>query len=232
MNVVANSVGVQRGRPEGLLGQLLRDYLAQQSAPLGDVERHVVCLRADDGKSGVTTKYGFLFGTGVVYGFLSEYYADGPPNPLIAARTLARAVGSTMVQGPMIRRMAEPFHGSVELGDGTHWAQRDYLAIAGGTIDQIGLSFKPFYRSSERPGAFHLLGIHTSPLGFVSQMGRIWKGRAMDPEHTHDAVVERAIIRSPKQPLKYMVDGDLHECNGPLEVSIGPVVRIVVAPIA
>ena len=53
----------------------------------------------------LATKYGFNFGTGVVRGFLSEYYAYGrppgagtaimtPPSPLVAAKTLLRGVGS------------------------------------------------------------------------------------------------------------------------------------------
>jgi hypothetical protein len=70
----------------------------------------------------LATKYGFNFGTGVVCGFLSEYYAYGqPPNPLVAAKTLLRGVGSAAVGGNMIRRMAEPFFGSVETDDGTIW---------------------------------------------------------------------------------------------------------------
>jgi hypothetical protein len=39
-----------------------------------------------------------------------------------------------MVGGEMIRRMAAPFRGTVEIDDGTVWDERDYLAVAGGTI--------------------------------------------------------------------------------------------------
>jgi diacylglycerol kinase (ATP) len=168
----------------------------------------------------------------VVCGYLSEYYGTGePPNPKIAAKTLLRGVGSAMVRGEMIRRMAAPFRGSVELDDGTVWEQRDYLAVAGGTIDQIGLNFRPFYRYQEKQGHFHLLGIHTSPLGFVRQLPRILRAAPMQPGHTFEALTTRAVIRSApesREPLRYMIDGDLHECEGPLHVSIGPRVRIVV----
>jgi diacylglycerol kinase (ATP) len=248
MNTVANSVGVRRGRPEGLLDRLCHAYVARAARPLADVERHVMCLRAegargpakdvrpevDETPSSVrptqpmATKYGFNFGTGVVCGFLHEYYAYGqPPNPVVAAKTLLRGVGSAAVGGEMIRRMAAPFRGSVELEDGTVWPERDYLAVAGGTVDQIGLNFRPFYRYAERPNTFHILGIHTSPMGFVSQLPRIWRATAMKPGHTYEAVTTRAVIRSPR-PIRYMIDGDLHECGGPLHVSIGPRVRIIV----
>src|SRR5690606_30286641 len=115
MNTVANSVGVRRGRPEGLLDRLCRAYVQRAARPLADVERHVMCIRAEGARpsaggasaSGaprsvrsppLATKYGFNFGTGVVCGFLSEYYAYGqPPNPLVAAKTLLRGVGSAAV---------------------------------------------------------------------------------------------------------------------------------------
>jgi hypothetical protein len=248
MNTVANSVGVRRGRPEGLLDRLCRAYVARAARPLANVERYVMCLRgegarppsrAGDMNGGgspasvncppLATKYGFNFGTGVVYGFLSEYYAYGqPPNPVVAAKTLLRGVGSAAVGGEMIRRMAEPFRGSVEFPDGTAWPERDYLAIAGGTVDQIGLNFRPFYRYAEEPDSFHILGIHTSPMGFVRQLPRIWRAAPMQPGRTYEAVTARATIRSPRVPIRYMVDGDLHECGGPLHVSIGPRVRLIV----
>jgi hypothetical protein len=246
MNTVANAVGVRRGKPEGLLDRLCQRYVERAARPLLDVERHVMCIRGEnaraprhvasaDGASSVpplSTKYGFLFGTGVVCGYLAEYYGTGePPNPKVAAKTLLRGVGSAVVRGDMIKRMAAPFRGSVELDDGTVWEERDYLAVAGGTIDQIGLNFRPFYRWGERPGALHLLGIHTSPLGFVRQLPRILRAAPMGPGHTYEALTARATIRATGKgtaPLRYMIDGDLHECDGPLHVSIGPRVRIVV----
>src|SRR5580692_193015 len=164
MNTVANSVGIRRGRPEGVLGRVIRAYAERAVRPLANVERHVMRIgpagQSDEGK----VNYGFLFGTGVVYGFLSEYYRTGEPSPLVAAKTLARGVGSTLVGGETIRRMAKPFRGRVTLDDGTTWKTRDYLSIAGGTIDQIGLNFRPFYRYAERPSTFHLLGIYASPM--------------------------------------------------------------------
>ena len=246
MNTAANSVGVRRGRPEGLLERLIQAYAERASQPLQHVERHVLKLRGESAPARsprnesdsapasivappLAEKYGFVFGTGVVCGYLAEYYGAGAdPNPLVAAKTLLRGIGSALFGGDMIRRMAEPFRGTVELDDGTIWDERDYLSVAGGTIDQIGLNFRPFHRYDEDPGTFHVLGIHTSPMGFVGQLPRIWRAAPMQPGHTYDATTTSVIVRSPKSPIRYMVDGDLHECDGPLHVSIGPRVRIVV----
>jgi diacylglycerol kinase family enzyme len=243
MNTVANAVGVRRGKPEGLLERLCRAYVARAAEPLANCERYVMCIVGRPSRSKADSdapppsivappmakKYGFNFGTGVVPGYLSEYYAYGkgePPNPVIAAKTLLRGIGSAAVGGEMIKRMAAPFNGSVEIADGTIWPERDYLAIAGGTIDQIGLNFRPFYRYDEAPSTFHILGIHTSPMGFVSQLPRIWRAQPMRPGHTYEAVTDHAIIRSSK-PIRYMIDGDLHETSGELVISCGPKVRIV-----
>jgi diacylglycerol kinase family enzyme len=219
LNTVANSVGVKRGKPEGLLGRLIRAYAQRATQPLVNVERNVMR---------VGEHYGFLFGTGVVYGFLAEYYRDGEPSPLVGAKTLARGVGSTLIGGETIRRMAQPFRGSVELDDGTIWEERDYLSIAGGTVDQIGLNFRPFRRYSERPSSFHLLGIHASPVRFIGELPRIWRAEPMRSGRAFEATPSRAIVRSAEKTMRYMIDGDLHERQGELEVAIGPRVKIVV----
>ena len=225
MNTVANSVGVRRGKPEGLLGRLLRDYAQRASAPLENVERRVMRIAPlADGKA----QYGFLFGTGVVAGFLAEYYRGGEATPLVAAKTLARGIGSAFIRGDTIRRMARPFRGSVDLNDGTSWQERDYLAVAAGTIANIGLNFRPFHRYDQRPDAFHMLGIHTSPVGFVRELPRIHRAQPMRSGKTYEAVVEHAVVRSADELTGYMIDGDLHETRGPLEVTIGPRVKLVI----
>ena len=225
MNTVANSVGVRHGRPEGLLGRLIRDYAQQASMPLENIERHVMRIAPSDGGK---AHYGFLFGTGVVHGFLAEYYAGGEPTPLVAAKVLARGIGSAMIGGQTIRRMAKPFRGSVKLGDGAAWEERDYLAVAAGTISHIGLNFKPFHRYDELPGHFHLLGIHASPWSFVKDLPRIHRGEPMRPGKTFDALLNRAVVRSADGQMRYMIDGDLHEARGDVEVTIGPKVKLVV----
>jgi diacylglycerol kinase (ATP) len=225
MNTVANSVGVRRDKPEGLLGRLIHAYAQRAIAPLAGVERHVMHVKPLD--EGGTAHYGFLFGTGVVHGFLAEYYRDGEPTPLVAAQTLARGIGSALVRGEMIRRMAKPFRGSVTLDDGTVWAERDYLAVAAGTIEHIGLNFKPFYRYDQRPNAFQVLGIHASPIGFVQELPRIHQSLPMRSEKTHDALSSRMVVRSADGRVRYMIDGDLHESRGEVAVSIGPRVRLV-----
>lgn len=225
MNTVANSIGVPRGKAEALLDRLLRAYAERAVRPLAYAERHVMHIGST---------YGFLFGTGAVYGYLAEYYrqGDGQSSPLVAAKTLLGGVGSALVGGEIVSRIAAPFVGWVEYGDDAdgemkRWEEREYFAIAGGTIDQIGLSFKPFYRWAEKPGTFHLLGIHTSAMGFVRDLPRIWRAEPMRDGKTYEATPTRARLHSHDGTMRYMIDGDLHETKGSLDVTIGPRVQIL-----
>jgi hypothetical protein len=116
----------------------------------------------------------------------------------------------------------------VELEDGTRWPDREYLAIAAGTIAHIGLNFKPFHRFEERPGQFHVLGVHASPLDLVRELPRIHRARPMRPGRAFEALSHRMIVRDATGHVRYMIDGDLHEARGNVSVASGPRVRLVV----
>jgi diacylglycerol kinase (ATP) len=260
MNTVASSVGVKRGAPEDLLARVVAHYEGRDGPSLATVERAVLRV-APVGRDGPERPhYGFLFGTGVVQGFLAEYYA-GEPSTVGAMRTLARGIGSALVGGEMIQRMARPFRGSVTLcaeagepGDrppDLEWPERDYLAVAAGTVAHIGLQFAPFYRFDERPGTFHALGIYATAAQFVGELPRVWRGVPMRAGRAFESVTTRMFVHSADGPLRYTVDGDLHEAAVPVagspmppsqprlssqprpsrasvEVSAGPRVRLLV----
>ncbi|HXX69976.1 MAG TPA: diacylglycerol kinase family protein [Polyangiaceae bacterium] len=224
MNTLANSVGVPRRAPEKLLTNLVRSYSAARREPLACVERDVMSIRAI---GEARARSGFLFGAGVVYGYLAEYYAAGASSPWTAATTLARGVGSAVLGTELIRRIAAPFRGTVAFADGSAWPERDYLALAAGTIAHIGLGFQPFYRFAERQGAFHVLGIHAPPTSFVVELPRILAARPMREGKAYDAVSDRMLVRSATPPLRYMIDGDLHEAPDSVEVTTGRRVRLI-----
>ena len=214
MNTVANSLGLPQGRTDGLLDRLVLRYL--EAPALQSVEQWTLDV---DGK------LGFIFGLGVIPGFMHEYYATGEPSPWTALKTLARGIGSTMVGGAMVRRMTRPIVAQVETDTGEHWTSQPFFSVAGGTITDIGLGFRPFYRANEIPGMVHLLGIHTSAFGFVTDLVKIHRAEGMSPGKCTDALVRRAHITSPT-PFRYMIDGDVidHPRNE-ITVRIGPIVR-------
>lgn len=217
MNTVANAVGVPRGRPDGLLAGLIARYTDRTRRPLRWIERHV--MRLGD-------HYGFIFGTGAVHGFIAEYNRSAERNALWAANVLARASAAVLLQTET--QVAARWEGRVHFGDGSSFPDRDYLAIAAGTVDQIGLGFRPFYRYDQDPESFHMLGIHTTALGFVKKLGDIWRARPMGEAHTFEKVAARAVLEARSGVVHYICDGDVHEHKGPLTVRTGPRVKILV----
>jgi len=213
-NTVANAVGVPRGRPDGLLARVIRRHAARE--PLRSVERHVMRIG---------NHYGFIFGTGAIYGFIADYNQAEVRDTLWAAKVLGRASANVIAGRPT--PVAQRWEGKVTLDDGEVFPDRDYLAIGAGTVDQIGLGFRPFYRSDE-PDRFHILGIHTSAMGFVQKLPDIWRARPMGPEHTYDRAVRRAVIEAREGVVRYCCDGDVHDHVGPLVIEAGPRVRILV----
>jgi diacylglycerol kinase family enzyme len=216
-NTVANAVGVPRGRPDGLLARLIRRYAQRSERPLSWVERHVMRIG---------NHYGFIFGTGAIYGFIADYNQAEERNAIWAAKVLARACGKVITGQPTI--VAQRWEGSVIVDDEEVFPDRDYLAIGAGTVDQIGLGFTPFYRSQEQPGTFQILGIHTSALGFVGKLPRVWQAKPMGAEHTYDKLAKRAVIEARGGVVSYCCDGDVFDHKGPLTIETGPRVRILV----
>ena len=104
--------------------------------------------------------YGFIFGTGAIYGFISEYNKREVRNAAWAAEVLLKACSQVAAGTPT--PVAQRWEGRVTFDDGDAFPERDYLGIAAGTVDQMGLGFRPFYRFAEEPDRFHMLGIHTA----------------------------------------------------------------------
>ena len=198
MNTIARSFGIFGETPQltfELVDRHRRGFLG--SVPW--LEREI--LQVGD-------KYGFIFGNGIIYNFLHEYYETGNPSPTTAAQLIMRAAGSTMVRGPLARRIYKRFRARV-VADGDRWACQDFITVAAAVVEQIGLGFKPFYRVNERSDAFALLGIHTDAVGFVAELPRILAGRPMRRDKVIDQSAREVIFES-DEDLEYIIDGDTY----------------------
>lgn len=220
MNTVANGVGVPRGRPLELLSGLL------QARAEGRATQTVEHRTLDIGG-----RLGFLFGVGVIHGFLDEYYGRGRPypTPLTAVETLGVAIGSAMIGGRTIRRISERFHASLVV-DGQPIADADFLAIGAGTTPELGLGFRPFRLATPGAEGFHLLGITCSAPKLVANLPRLYRGRGMPDGDGFDRLARELVIATQGAEIRFMVDGDLDTAASPLRVSLGPLVHIVTTP--
>ncbi len=217
MNTIANSLNIHGETPQ-LLFELVDKHRRGCGHELAVFEKSV--LQVGD-------KYGFIFGNGIIYNFLHEYYSTGHPSPATATKLIASAAASTLVNGPLANRIYRRFRATVR-ADGDTWARQDFITVAAAVVEQIGLGFKPFYRCNEKPGSFAVLGIHTTAFGFVSELGRIHAGRPMRRDKAIDTCA-REVVFTPLEAdrLEYIVDGDTYAQEGELTLRTGPLLRFV-----
>jgi diacylglycerol kinase (ATP) len=218
MNTIARSLGIF-GESQQLTFELVDRHRRGLLHEVPLVERDV--LQVGD-------KFGFIFGNGIIYNFLHEYYATGRPSPATATKLIMRAAGSTMIAGPLSRRIYKRFHARV-VADGDRWACTDFITFAAAVVEQIGLGFRPFYRVADgRPG-FALLGIHTDALGFVAELPNIMAGKPMRRDKVIDQLAREVSFESDDE-LEYIIDGDTYEQKGTLTLRIGPRLRFLRLP--
>ncbi len=222
MNTIANGIGVPRAKPE----KLLRDLVRRHSRGEALDSRRGVALRtvAEDGMG----RLGFLFGMGLGYGFLEEYYRRGDPHPTPAdaAKTLAHLSASIVSRGETAKRVATPVPVRIT-GDGRTWEDRTYLTVLAGTVPEIGLGFRPFFMMEEGVEAFHLVGVHGAPPLVVARLPKTRAGKPMGDDCAEDALLSRATFECPEGTVRYFLDGDLHQAEGCLAVEVGPRIRFV-----
>ncbi|MCC6645726.1 MAG: hypothetical protein IT374_09165 [Polyangiaceae bacterium] len=215
MNTVADALGVSRGRPEGLLDKLVVRCLAPdlptQARPTLDIEG----------------KLGFLWGVGVLPAFLQAYYDTGAPSPWTAVKTLSRAVGSALVGGALAKQMTQPIEVALTV-DGEALPSRRYMAVAAGTVADLGLGFRPFHLAPSLEDRFHLLSIHASAPQLVAELPRIRRGQPMREGRSTDRGARVAVVRVPGDSMSMMIDGDMFRVpRGEITLRVGPTVRVV-----
>ena len=213
MNTIAKGMGIF-GRPAELLDAVVDAY--HQDRPLPTVHRWV--LRVDD-------HYGFLFGTGVMARYLAAYYEGSEPSPTKAAWVLAQAVASALVGGKFARSLVEP-EPLVVHADGTPWHPQAYVSVGAGTVDDVGLGFRPFYLAPAHPGHMHAVGMATSLSGVVRSLPTIWRAREpADPDIVGQ--VAKTLVLESDSPIQYMLDGDVFTGGRRVELTVSRVVEFI-----
>lgn len=217
MNTVAQSLGISWRPSVQLLRRALRSWQGPRQPRY--VERPA--LQVGD-------RLGFLFGTGMMYGYLAEYYerGHGQPTRITAARVLGTSVLSALVGGRTFERICGQDNLEVH-HEGGIWESRNYITVGAGTVAQAGLGFRPFYRASEDDKRFHLLAIKGGGMQIAGDLPSVWLGRGMRPETAYETTTAWAELRSSRGPFGYFVDGDLLMAGSRLRLQRGPLFRIL-----
>lgn len=214
LNTIATGLGIF-GTPEQILYNIVEKY--HSGEPFTTKEVNTLSVDRE--------RYGFIFGNGIISNFLEIYYETGKPSPSMAARLVARGIGSTLRKGPMAKRLFQRVKSRVS-ADGEQWAQEDFLAIGASTVPQIGLGFTPWYRVQDDLERFQVLGIHCSPAQFVLELPRIYRAQPMRRDRVIDLMVRHLSIEA-DAPIGYMIDGDHYTGRERLELTLGPRLEVI-----
>jgi diacylglycerol kinase family enzyme len=217
MNTVATSLGVSRRSTLDLLRRALRSWDYADGARY---RRRPAML--------IGERLGFLFGTGVMYGWLAEYYeqGNGHPTPATAARVFGKSVLSALVNGATYERIMCKHDLEVRF-EGGSWEPRDYVTVGAGTVAQAGLGFQPFHRAPKTERAFHLLAIKGGPARIAADLPSIWLGHGMSARTAYETTTSWAELRTREPAFGYFVDGDLLTAGPSLRLELGPLFRVL-----
>ena len=215
MNTIAHGLRL-RGRPADLLEYVVSRYHAD--VPMPHVRRWLLEI---DGQ-----EYGFLFANGLIPRFLEQYYDAPQPTPKRAVWLLMRTVMSAFVGGQMAARLTAKVECRAAV-DGEEWPLGSWITVAAGTVDDIGVGFRPFYLAPRYPGKMHAVGIGCSAPRFAMQFPRIYRAQPTTDPDIHDAICEELLL-SADEPIAYMIDGDFHRGGQTVTVRMGPPVDLIV----
>lgn len=216
MNNTAGCLGI-RGRPERILSDLILKYHHDelfQTTPLDLMN--------------VNGKFGFIFGMGVVERFIEHYERVKVPTPTRAALLLSRYVLSAMANGKDACRLCRRFDATVTVGDEV-LSFRNYTMLFAGTIETLGLGFRPMPRARHIPGQFELVGVSSTPRRFLANLVPAFLKRPLTSPNVLDRVGKSAVVEL-AEPLPYTIDGDTPEAPASrIEISMGPKITCIVS---
>lgn len=212
MNTIARSLGAVHGEPAERLRRAQQGTLRARSC----------------GTLLVGGEVGFLFSSGVMASYLSEYYAaSGPPGPLTAAGVLVRGAASVVTNGPLAKRLEQRVSARLSMDETPPGRRADYLFIGAGTVTQVGLGFGPFARVTPDSDAFHAIGHAGSLLALLKGLPALARGDGKRAGLHLDRLCEELRIDH-EGPLLYALDGELRTSAGPTVLRSGPRMRFLV----
>jgi len=214
MNVVPRSLGLA-APPVAFMEHLAQCQRLGVAA--ATIERR--CLQ-------IGSQYGFVFGNGGVAGFLDEYYSTGSYGAGRALWIGVKAISSKFAGGDYGKHTLAPFEGRLEV-DGKPYPGNSFTAICAATVTEVGLGFKLHNRADEDPNRFNAVVIKGNPLALLADLLPVRLGQGMAPSRA-DSLLSSWIRLTPTKPdMPYTIDGDMYRTAGPLDLRIGPSLRLV-----
>jgi diacylglycerol kinase (ATP) len=213
MNTMSNSLKI-KGNTMSILKQAVKKY--KSGEPFREKPQHL--LKVND-------KYGFMSGAGIVANFLDAYYSGSSTGPWQAAKLLGRAIGSAVMRTDFTKNLFKLAPIRVT-ADGKVLDPREFTIFLACTIKELGLGFTPTPRAYDKPNHFHLIAATIKPFAVIPRMPVIWLGRDLvHPSIQYTAATREAVLE-PRGPIRWTLDGEMYDTDGPLHYSVGPTVTI------
>lgn len=212
MNLLESCLGM-KGGPEDRLKRCIQqiDKNCLQTVP------HTL-LKVND-------KMGYIFGNGIIANFMQEYYKGGDPGPKKALQVLMKACCSSVTGGNYYEKLFAPIGAHVQIGD-TLLPQSRFMALMAATEKGCGLGFKPFYRARQAQGKLHFLAINLSPFELIKNLPRFRAGKKVKNDNLFETLTDKVVINT-FHPYYYTLDGEMLNSTTRIELSPGPIVKII-----
>ncbi len=168
--------------------------------------------------------YGFIWGVGYATNLLDEYYSGKwEIGPWRAVEMVYRVIAAAVTRNDMLPRLAKRFEAKVSI-DGEPVGFDDYGAILAGTLEAVGIGFRPLYRARRQARRFHVLTTGLTIRQLVSQVHRVFAGKPLSGEPHRDQIASSIRVAGEAQ-LRYQLDGELYEA-AEIAVDVGPEIDI------
>jgi diacylglycerol kinase family enzyme len=215
LNTISRGFDI-KGNPAGILHRVATKYAEGKPFVIKECDL-----------MNVNGMYSFLFGNGIVAKYMKTYYETGEPSPSHGVKIVLKGIFSAITGGKLTREWFEPICAKVWV-DGDKLESERFTSIIAGSMEDIGVGFKPWIRAFTEDRKFHCLFITAKPLTFIWDIPYFYFARPMHPRSGSEAVCSHIHIEA-DAPFVYNQDGDMHECqDGIMDIRVGPRVEIIV----
>lgn len=174
----------------------------------------------------VNSQCGWIFGNGMPANFLEEYYRSGTPSFQQAISTFSTAFWSTITgHKNYIEQLFTPVHAEVQVGD-VKLPDTCFTALMAATEKECGFGFKPFYQARKEQGKFHFLALNLQPKELLQNLHKFRAGQKVVDDTNCNAVTNHVMIET-AVPYHYTIDGEMLNTTKKIEISAGPVVKLI-----
>lgn len=169
-------------------------------------------------------RYCFLFGSGLTTNILNAVYSGGNKDLPKVVRVIAKAFIDGLLH-PDTSQLFKRFKAQVFLNQ-EEIPCNDFLGILAGTVEDIGMGFRPLTRSEKADKTFHAIATGVKPIVLAKNILALRKGKRLKHPLHYDRHVGEIRIKSNTQ-FEYTMDGDMYVSDGEVKVTTGPEVRFV-----